>query len=114
MNVPKGLRRFIPDYEVRTAQQEGWGATKNGELLKLAEAAGFNVLVTADKNLTYQQNMTDRKIALVVLPSNDWSLLKPIVPRIVVLIDDATPSSYRALDLSARGPRKVRTPRLEP
>ena len=96
VNVPKGLRHFLKHHEVRTAQEQGWGATKNGELLRVAEAEKFDLLVTADKNMTHQQNMTDRKIAMVVLPTNDWSQLKPVAPRIVAMIDSAPASSYQA------------------
>lgn len=62
--MPKGIRRHLPHHEIVTAQKRGWGETRNGALLTAAEAAGFKVMVTADKNLTYTQNMKGRKIAL--------------------------------------------------
>ncbi len=108
VNVPKGIRHHLPHHEVVTAQEQGWGETRNGALLRAAEAAGFKVMVTADKNLTYTQNTKGRKIALVVLPTNDWSRLKPVVPRIVGMIDSADRNSYQELDLAELGPRPVR------
>lgn len=101
-NVPKGLRRYLLAHEVHTAQEQGWGATKNGHLLQAAESAGFKALVTADKNLSYQQNLKNRKIASVVLPTNDWSLLKTLVPSIVKAIALTTPNSFQMIEVSGR------------
>jgi len=65
--VPAPLRHHLTEHSVKTASQQGWGTLSNGELLKAAEAAGFHVLLTADKNLAYQQNLKERAIAIVVL-----------------------------------------------
>jgi predicted nuclease of predicted toxin-antitoxin system len=75
-NVPKKLRSLLPRHEVSTSRELGWDALKNGELLAAAEANGFQVMVTGDKNLSYQQNLKDRKLALVVLGSTDWNTVK--------------------------------------
>ena len=64
------LRAFMGQHEVLTAPQRGWGTLKNGELLTAAEDAGFDVLLTTDKNLRYQQNLSGRKIAIVILGRN--------------------------------------------
>jgi predicted nuclease of predicted toxin-antitoxin system len=113
-NVPKGLRHFLKHgHEIRTSQEEDLTATKNDELLRAAENRGFQVLVTSGKNPAYQQNMRGRKIALVVLPLNDWSQLKPIGARISAMVDEATENSYQALELSALTPRRARS-RREP
>ena len=61
------LRQFLPNHEVATAYERGWARLKNGELLGAAEANGFEVLVTTDSNLKYQQNLKSRRIAVVVL-----------------------------------------------
>ena len=71
----------------------------NGELLTEAEAAGFEVLVTTDKNLRYQQNLAHRKIAIVVIGKGRWSLVKPHVAKIVAAVNAATPSSYTEVDI---------------
>jgi hypothetical protein len=65
--TPVPIRAYLDRHEVRTASQQGWDTLKNGELLTAAEGAGFEVLLTTDKNLRYQQNLAVRKIAVVVL-----------------------------------------------
>jgi predicted nuclease of predicted toxin-antitoxin system len=70
-NVPIGVRRFLASHDVRTAVEMKWpDQLENGQLLKAAETAGFDVLVTSDQNILYQQNLTGRRLALVVLGSN--------------------------------------------
>ena len=81
----------------------------NGELLTEAEAAGFEVLVTTDKNLTYQQNLASHKIAVVVLGQGRWSLMKPHVAQIVATVNAATPGSYAEVEIPFDSPR-VRLP----
>jgi hypothetical protein len=72
---------------------------ENGDLLNKAEAAGFEVLVTTDKNIRYQQNLTGRKIAIVVLGRGRWSLIKPHVAEVVAAVDRATPGSFAEVDV---------------
>ncbi len=68
--VPRPLRNFLPTHTVRTAQEMGWGTLKNGDLLQAAEKE-FDAFLTSDHNLNYQQNVASRKIAILVLPTND-------------------------------------------
>jgi len=79
---------------VTEARARGWEKLENGELLNEAEAAGFEVLVTTDKNLRYQQNLKGRKIAIVVLGQGRWTLIKPHVAQVVAAVNAATPASY--------------------
>ena len=65
--TPVPIRPHLEGHEVRTATQKGWNTLKNGELLAAAETAGFDVLLTTDKNIRYQQDLSRRKIAIVVL-----------------------------------------------
>ena len=65
--TPAPLRQLLPGHEVATAYERGWSTLKNGELLAAAETQGFQVLVTTDTNLKYQQNLASRTIAIVVL-----------------------------------------------
>jgi hypothetical protein len=74
----------------------------NGDLLNVAEAAGFEVFVTADKNLRYQQNLTSRKIAIVVIGSAQWRVLRIYVDRVVSAVDGATPGSYVEVSIPFR------------
>jgi predicted nuclease of predicted toxin-antitoxin system len=92
-NVPAPLRRFFPNDPVATVQQLGWGGIENGELVDLADSK-FDVLVLADKNLRYQQNLIGRKIALVELSTNRWPALKAIVQDIVSAVQTAKAGSY--------------------
>ncbi len=66
-STPRGIARVLRDHEVAEARQHGWDQLKNGELLDAAEQAGYDVLITPDQNIRYQQDLAGRKIALVVL-----------------------------------------------
>jgi hypothetical protein len=72
----------------------GWAGLKNGELLRIAEADGFEVLLTGDKNLAYQQNFTGRRMAIVTLSATDFDILKPNLSLIIAAIDSAEPGSF--------------------
>jgi len=69
ISVPRGIATVLVDHVVEEARARGWNTLKNGELLNAAEQAGFDLFVTTDKNLRYQQNLTARKIAIIVLGS---------------------------------------------
>lgn len=66
----------------------------NGELLAAAENAGFDVLLTTDKNIYHQQNLKGRKLAIVVLGDGLWRLIKPSIPHVAAAVNSATPGSY--------------------
>lgn len=72
---------------------------KNGELLNVAEAGGFDVLVTTDQNLAYQQNLTGRRLAIVVLGKGRWSLIKQQVTQVVAAVNAATPGSFTEVEI---------------
>ena len=97
--TPVPIARFLVGHTVRTTRQQGWDMHANGELLRVAEESGFDVLVTNDKNLIYQQNLKERKIAIVVLGRNRWSIVKRVVPQIVAAVDAALPGSYTVVDV---------------
>ena len=92
-NVPRGVRRILAAHDVRTTREMGWDALTNGELLSAAEAAGFAVLVTADRNIRHQQNLAPRTLALVVLGTNVWPVLRG-GERIAEAVARAGPGSY--------------------
>jgi predicted nuclease of predicted toxin-antitoxin system len=81
--LPRRLVRELAGHEVRTVQQEGWAGFKNGELLRRAVYQGFEVFLTADQNLQFQQNLLRTRLSVVVLvaPSNTLKDLLPLVPR---------------------------------
>jgi hypothetical protein len=92
--TPVPLRSFLKEHTVRTAAQQGWSALSNGELLRAAEAEGFDVVLTTDKNLAFQQNLENRKIAIVVLGNPQWPVARLHVQSIVAAVDAATRGSY--------------------
>ncbi|AHJ28127.1 DUF5615 family PIN-like protein [Nodularia spumigena CS-584] len=65
--TPVPLRKYLTEHSVTTAYEEGWSNLSNGDLLKAAENKGYQILVTTDKNLRYQQNLSERQITIVVL-----------------------------------------------
>ncbi|MEO8425763.1 MAG: hypothetical protein ABI651_01495 [Verrucomicrobiota bacterium] len=73
--VPRPLRKFLPDHTVHTAQEMGWGQLRNGALLREAEVQ-FNAFISTDQNLKYEQNLVGRKLAVLILPSNDWRMIR--------------------------------------
>jgi predicted nuclease of predicted toxin-antitoxin system len=82
-NMPRKLRRDLPEFSIRTAQEQGWSAYRNGELLKRA-AAEFEVLVTIDQRMRYQQNLSQLEIAVVVIDVRDTRLvhLRALLPEL--------------------------------
>ena len=94
VNMPRPLRLELPGHEIITAQAMGWDQLVNGDLIEAAERNGFEAMVTADKNLSYQQNLSDRKIAIVVLPSNKLRVLKQIAPAIRAALTGIKPGDY--------------------
>jgi len=93
--APRGLARELPGHSVSLARSMGWDRLSNGDLLSAAEKAGFDVLLTTDGNIRYQQNLSSRKIAIVVLcGSTKWSSVRRHSPQIAEAIRVASPSSY--------------------
>jgi hypothetical protein len=90
--VPRALRNDIPGHEVKTVAEVGWAGVKNGELLRLA-AAEFDLLITVDRNLEYQQNFEGLSLAVIVVhaSSNDIAVLRPLMPAVLVAIAQMEP-----------------------
>jgi hypothetical protein len=80
--LPRYLKRALIGHDVQTVQEAGWSGIKNGELLTLAEPR-FEIFVTADQNLRYQQNLAKRTIGIIELPTNTLSVVKALVPEIL-------------------------------
>ncbi len=80
--APRPLKRELEDYEIRTVVEMGWSGKKNGELLRLMNQEGFTILISADQNLRYQQNLQEAGIAVVILVarSNRLPDLLPLMP----------------------------------
>ena len=83
--TPAPLRHALPSHVIETAFDRGWGELLNGELLQAAESEGFTMLITTDKNLRYQQNLSALPIAVAVLvaKSNRIETLRPLIPKLL-------------------------------
>lgn len=110
-NVPKRLRRFFFGIEVKTAREMEWAELTNGDLISAAERDGFDVMITADKNLEYQQNLEDRKLALIVLPTNQWKYVFMNSVPVVAALEIATPGSFQRVAFEGLPPRRRRPAR---
>jgi len=92
-NLPEPLRHVLADFEVVTVRFLGWSGIQNGELLKLVDQR-FDVFLTGDKNLRYQQNLTDREIAIIEVPYTRLDLLESMAGKIRVAISEVDPGGY--------------------
>lgn len=101
-NMPRPLARFLVKHQVFRSAELGWSRLKNGDLLRAAEEDGFEVLVTADQNLLYQQNLAGRTLALVVLPSGQWPRVRLRLDEVVRAVDDALPGGFTQLEPDSR------------
>lgn len=98
--TPRTLARYlIGRHTVTEARARGWDRLNNGELLAAAEAAGFDVLLTTDKNIRHQQNLQDRRIAVVALGQGRWTLIKAYIPEIVQAVDEAKPGTFTEIEI---------------
>jgi hypothetical protein len=97
--TPRGVAAALSDHTVEETRSRGWDALGNGELIDAAEAAGFDVLVTTDRNIRYQQNLTGRKIAIVVLGKGRWRLIKNRLPEIATAVAAADPGSVVEVEI---------------
>ncbi len=93
--TPVPLRKFLDPHQVETAFEQGWSTLKNGELLTVAEQNGFEVFVTTDQNLLFQQNLVKRNIAIVVLSSTSWPRIQKAVSEVTQAINAALPGSFQ-------------------
>jgi hypothetical protein len=96
------IAAYLREHTVRTALQEGWDRLDNGDLLRVAEDAGFDVLLSTDNSIAYQQNLKDRKIAIVVINRNRWRLVQRIIRKIVAAVNTAEPGSYTVIEVPGR------------
>lgn len=93
-SVPAPLAHRLQGHAVTEAVELGWDRLSNGDLITKAEAAGFEVFITADKNIRYQQNLTGRHIALIVLGNAQWPVLRLHVELVRTALEYAVPGSY--------------------
>lgn len=97
--TPVPISGYLTGHVVGISADLGWDRLRNGELLAVAEQSGYELLLTTDKNLRYQQNLTERTIAIVVIGHSQWPALKPHVQRVVEAVNVAVPGSYAEVDI---------------
>jgi hypothetical protein len=98
-STPAPLSSYLIGHTVTKAKDRGWDRLSNGDLLAEAEPAGFDVLLTADENLQYQQNLAGRRIALVVLSTPQWPVVRLHIERIAAVVGAAAPGTYAEVDV---------------
>ena len=109
--VPRKIARNLPGHDVTTVPAEGWAGARNGKLLGLIERARFDVFVTADKNMEYQQPVLDcRPFAVLLLSTNHLPSIAPHVGKIVEALAAAQPGSLTKVDCGTFLPRRMRKP----
>jgi hypothetical protein len=98
--LDRRLARDIAGHDVSTVQQMGWAGIQNGELLRSAAAAAFDAFITGDRNLSFQQNLAELPLAVVVLkaPSNRLADLKPLVPKLLAVLAGLQPNTVVWVD----------------
>ena len=97
--TPAPFRHTLKGHTVVEAIERGWDRLVNGELIAAAEAAGFELLLTTDKNMRYQQNLKGRNIAFVVIGNQQWPTLRPHVASVVAAVNAATPGSFAEVEI---------------
>jgi hypothetical protein len=98
-NTPAPLRYSFIGHQVETAYERGWAELTNGELLARAEEAGFDVMITTDQSIRYQQNFAGRRFALVVIGANDWTRIRKCKSTVVAAISNIAPGSFVEVEI---------------
>jgi hypothetical protein len=106
-NLDHRLRSHLGAHEVFTASFMGWDGFKNGKLLQAAEEGDFDVLVTGDQTLAYEQNLTGRRLAIVVLSSVEWRIVKDHLGKIRAAVEGAAPGSVRPIECGTFSRKKA-------
>jgi hypothetical protein len=97
--TPVPLAKHLSAHTVSTAYELGWSSIENGQLIARAQADGFDVLVTTDQNLRYQQNLRERSIGILVLTSTSWPRIQTVLPLIKQTLDTFAAGSYVEIDI---------------
>ena len=98
-STPAPLAPHLTGHTVTKAKDRGWDKLSNGDLLAEAERAGFDLLLTADNNMRYQQNLTGRKIALVVLSTPQWPRVQLHIDKITAVLNSVDPGGYAEIEI---------------
>ena len=97
--TPRGIARSSHGHTVKEAKAQGEDTLSNGDLLRAAEDASFDILLTTDTSLPYQQHLKGRKIAVVILSKNRWSLVRPLIGQIIASVNAAKPGTFTVIQI---------------
>jgi hypothetical protein len=100
-NTPAPLARFSIRHEVSRADELGWQGLENGDLLDVAEQSGFDMLLTCDQNLWYQQNFQTRRLAIVILSTNHWPTLRLFAAQVSTKVAFVRQGEVVRIDIAA-------------
>jgi hypothetical protein len=109
-NIPRPLRGVLTGHDVRTVPEMGWAAYSNGQLLDEAEKAGFEVFITGDQNLAFQQNLAGRNIAVIVLSTNAWPIIRTQPQTVRRAVANASPGTFTRAVFGPLHRRSLRPP----
>lgn len=97
--TPAPLRRYLKTHEIHTCYERGWSELSNGELLDSAEENGYALLITTDQNLKNQQNLAERKLAVMVLLSTSWRMIRHRIGDIQMAVDEIEVGDYKEISM---------------
>ena len=97
--TPRSIARFLDGHTVVEAIARGWDRLSNGASLKAAEDSGFELLLSTDKNIRYQQNLKDRRIAIIILGNSTRPVVHRYIECVIAAVNAATPGSYAEVDI---------------
>lgn len=108
--VPKNVARHLPGHDVTTVPDEGWASVKNGRLLSMVETAGFQAFISNDKRLEFDQNLSRRPFAILLLSTNHWPTVRQNVGSIAAALDIAAIGTLTQVECGRFVPRRFREP----
>lgn len=106
-NLDHALRKLLGPHEVVTVTYMGWTGLQNGALLQAAEESGMDVLLTGDQTLSYEQNLTSRRLAIVTLSVLQLPIIKENLAKIIAAVDAAAPGTFQAVDCGTFSRKKT-------
>lgn len=106
-NLDHSLRKLLIGHDVVTVSFMGWNGLENGDLLRAAEESGIEVLVTGDRTLTHEQNLTGRRLAIVALSAIQLPIIKKNLSQVIAAIDNAIPGSFQGVDCGTFNRKRI-------
>ena len=100
--APNAIARSLIGHQVSFARKIGWHELENGELIQQAENAGYDILLSTDKNIRHQQKLIGRKIALIVLGTSQWPIVRLHLDKIVSAVNACKPGTYTEVEIPFR------------